>query len=73
MRIMKEAHDFAHLLPQHEPGIGPEGFTPSAAGLICGVSARAWPMLRRNSLLDKHEGLKYSMHVNDKVAKLRLT
>jgi hypothetical protein len=65
-------HHLVHLLPQLEPGIGQEEFTPSATGLICGVSARAWPMLRRNCLLDKHSHVRYTIGANGKTAEFRL-
>ena len=69
---VKESHHLVHLLPQLEFGIGPEEFTPSATRRFCGVSA-APARFGRNSLLDKQRRLTYTMCVNHKTAKLRLT
>ncbi len=66
-------HHLVHLLLELELGIGREQFPPAATGRFCGVSWRPRRIFRRNSLLDNHAPLRYTIGVNNKTGKLRLT
>ena len=72
-RVMEESHHLMHLLLKLELGVGREQTAPWPPSACREIPRRYSPLFRRNFLLDNHPRPRYTILMNKKTAKLRLT